>query len=427
MGKKVITCPYCYHKFNNTDVEYQCENTETYLKDEIVSVPDDESETGEVSRTIKVRAEKCPKEVDRRFNDHWGQEVESKHFFKGKPFSLFGSEPKASKCDKCGKPSLRFVCPHCHNWLPTEMIAEGSEIISIVGAPNSGKTVYFFNLMRQLEKKGYLLGLTATPKDEGVEGKKTSEINKIMVTTMYTNHSLPPKTPVLTDGEKPVPLIFKISNKLAGRKSGKTIYIVFYDTPGEAFENTEEIQKMAEHVTNSAGVLLLIDPFNIEKLKKVLQAATGEDVTMGEDSTNDIVLNSLLGKVDLKQASDKPIAVVFSKIDVVMKGLAATGAEELQGIVDMSKNSSFLKTKKLSLDEIDMISGAMEAVSDNWDVGDMKAKIREKYKAENIRMFAVSSLGCQPEGGYIEDINPYRVMDPLVWILYKMGFDIPVE
>ena len=43
-------------------------------------------------------------------------------------------------------------------------------------------------------------------------------------------------------------------------------------------------------------------------------------------------------------------------------------------------------------------------------------------------MFAVSSLGSQPDGDTVGKIQPYRVMDPLVWILYKMGgFDIPVE
>ena len=25
---KIITCPYCYNKFENDDVEYQCENIE---------------------------------------------------------------------------------------------------------------------------------------------------------------------------------------------------------------------------------------------------------------------------------------------------------------------------------------------------------------------------------------------------------------
>ena len=402
----IITCPYCYKKFNNKDVEYQCENIETSVDG----------------------TKKCPEEVDKRFNDHWGIERESRHFFKGKAFSLFSSNPKESKCDRCGKPSSRFVCPHCHNWLPTEMIAEGSEIISIVGAPNSGKTVYFFNLMRQLEKKGYLLGLTITAQDEGPDKqKKTSMIYRDMVKLMYEEHQLPAKTPV-NEGEKPIPLIFKVSNKKAGQKSGKTIYIVFYDTPGEAFQDSEQISRMADHVSNSAGILLFVDPYNIQKLIGTIQAASNEDVVAGGIQENDNVLNSLLQKVDVKQSVNKPFAIVFSKIDVVLEGLSKEGAEELQNNIDLSKNSSFLKTKKLSLTEIDQISEALELISHEWDIGDMKERIRAKYKDENIKMFAVSSLGSQPNGNEIVDLNPYRVMDPLVWILYKMGgFNIPIE
>jgi hypothetical protein len=151
-------------------------------------------------------------------------------------------------------------------------------------------------------------------------------------------------------------------------------------------------------------------------------------VLSGSTQENDTVLNSLLQKVDVKQSENKPFAMVFSKIDAVMEGLSKEGAGVLQNNIDLKKNSSFLKNKKLSLSEIEQISGALEEISHDWDVGDMKARIREKYREENIKMFAVSSLGCKPVDGMIPNINPYRVMDPLVWILHKMGgFDIPVE
>ena len=405
---KIITCPYCYNKFSNKDVEYQCENIDVSVD----GIP------------------KCPKEVDTKFNDHWGIPRESRHFFKGKPFGLFSNEPKESKCDRCGKPSKRFVCPHCHNWLPTEMIAEGSEIISIVGAPNSGKTVYFFNLMYQLEKKGYLLGLTITARDEGPDkDRKTSMIYRDMINTMYHYHQLPEKTPV-NEGEKPVPLIFKVSSKKIDKKSGKTIYIVFYDTPGEAFQDREMISRMADHVSNSAGVLLFVDPYNIQRLVGTIRAASDDAAVTGGFQENENVLNSLLQKVDGKESANKPFDIVFSKIDVVLKGLSKEGSEDLQSNIDLSKNSSFLKTKKLSLAELDQISGALEEISHDWDVGDMKERIREKYKEDNIKMFAVSSLGNPIPPDDTSQIwpNPYRVMDPLIWLLHKMGgFDIPTE
>lgn len=401
---KIITCPYCYNKFENDDVEYQCENIE---------------------RSVDGTP-KCPEEADERFNDHWGIPVESRHFFNGKPFGLFSSEPKPSKCDKCGKQSSRFVCPHCHNWLPTDMIKDGAEIISIVGAPNSGKTVYFFNLMRQLQIKASSLGISVTVQDEGPDPtKKTSVIYKGMVEKMYENNELPPKTPVI-EGERPIPLIFKVSNKKAGKKGGKSIYIVFYDTPGEAFQDREQMDRMADHVSNSAGILLFIDPYNIKKLTGTLQSASEEKIVTGSELENENVLNSLLQKVKEKESEDKPFAIVFSKIDAVLDGLSAERAGGLATILDLDRNSSFLKTKKFNLSEIDQISNALEEMSEEWDVEYIKSQVNEKYKEENIKMFAVSSLGSQPRDGRITDLRPYRVMDPLIWILYKIGFDIPI-
>lgn len=401
---KIITCPYCYNKFENDDVEYQCENIE---------------------RSVDGTP-KCPEEADERFNDHWGIPVESRHFFKGKPFGLFSSEPKPSKCDKCGKQSSRFVCPHCHNWLPTDMIKDGAEIISIVGAPNSGKTVYFFNLMRQLQKKASSLGISVTVQDEGPDPtKKTSVIYKGMVKKMYEDNELPPKTPVI-EGERPIPLIFKVSNEKAGKKGGKSIYIVFYDTPGEAFQDREQMDRMADHVSNSAGILLFIDPYNIKKLTGTLQSASKEKIVTGSELENENVLNSLLQKVKEKESEDKPFAIVFSKIDAVLDGLSAERAGGLATILDLDRNSSFLKTKKFNLSEIDQISNALEEMSEEWDVEYIKSQVNEKYKEENIKMFAVSSLGSQPKDSRITNLNPYRVMDPLIWILYKIGFDIPI-
>ena len=401
---KIITCPYCYNKFENDDVEYQCENIE---------------------RSVDGTP-KCPEEADKRFNDHWGIPVESRHFFRGKPFGLFSSEPKPSKCDKCGKQSSRFVCPHCHNWLPTDMIKDGAEIISIVGAPNSGKTVYFFNLMRQLQKKASSLGISVTVQDEGPDPtKKTSVIYKGMVKRMYEDNELPPKTPVI-EGERPIPLVFKVSNGKAGKKGGKSIYIVFYDTPGEAFQDREQMDRMADHVSNSAGILLFIDPYNIKKLTGTLQSASEEEIVTGSELENENVLNSLLQKVNRKESEDKPFAIVFSKIDAVLDGLSAERAGGLSTILDLDRNSSFLKTKKFNLSEIDQISNALEEMSEEWDVEYIKSQVNEKYKEENIKMFAVSSLGSQPRDGRITDLRPYRVMDPLIWILYKIGFDIPI-
>ena len=45
----------------------------------------------------------------------------------------------------------------------------------------------------------------------------------------------------------------------------------------------------------------------------------------------------------------------------------------------------------------------------------------------NYRFFGVSALGSMPVDSSVEGtVTPYRVMDPLIWMLYKLGkFNIP--
>lgn len=413
MSKK-ITCPYCFHEFKNTEVEFQCENREKKLD----------------------QTDKCPEKPDVRFNEHWGKEENypSRHFFKGHAFNLFGSGPRPCECDVCHTPSSKYVCPNCHNWLPKDMISEGSEIISIIGAPKSGKTVYFFTLMQQLAKYGYKVGITVTPQDEGPDkDRKTSVIYSRICRQMFDDLEVPEKTNA-DQSARVVPLIFRVSSRKKDNKGGKAIYIVFYDTAGEAFEDSEMIRNMARHVERSSGILFFVDPFNIKSLYDTVNKKEVDGLeTMKSDSHKNVtVLQSLMQSVDEKTTAGHPFAVVFSKIDAVLNGLESEGDDSLrQNGLDMSNNSSFLKTGKLNLTEVDTISEALERLADEkWDIGAMKHSIREKFSEDDIRMFGVSSIGSQPlDGIQIQgEMRPYRVMDPLVWMLHRMGgFDIPVE
>ena len=143
--KRHILCPYCFNGFNNSEVEYQCENMER-------------DSNGEY---------RCERDIDYNFNTHWKVEgTQVRHIFtpkKGFLSSFTGPSLEQSKCNRCGYPSRRFVCPHCHNWLPSNMIEEGSEIISVVGGPASGKTNYIVALIHQLRKYGHKLRLQVTP------------------------------------------------------------------------------------------------------------------------------------------------------------------------------------------------------------------------------------------------------------------------
>ena len=396
-------------------MEYQCENNETDAS----------------FRRF------CPEEEDQKFKDHWKEGVTINHIFKSKSLatSLFGATPKSAKCDVCGAESNKFVCPHCHNWLPAEMIEEGAEIISIVGDPNSGKTVYFTALIHELMKYGYKLGLSVTAKDEAPDDtKRTSVIYRQMANSMFNRNTLPAKTQEVDENTPSIPLIFSLSTKKAGKKGGKTIYLVFYDTPGESFKHDEQVRKLVKYLKESSGIIMLIDPFSVKGMRDIIANYTAlDDKSKVADAIK--ILETLKNYASSQKAvSDKPLAITFSKIDAVVNGLAAAGEDSMVGI-DLKNNSSFLRTGRFSLLETEMIHKAFltaegdeqEGLLQKWDIGNVFAEATSRFS--NVKMFAVSSVGTMPNKYHVEgEVKPYRVMDPLIWILHEMGgFDIPVE
>ena len=415
MARKKILCPYCFNSFWNVDVEYQCENNET-----------DSS-----FRRF------CPDQVDQKFTDYWREPIPVNHIFKSKSLasSMFGATPKSAKCDVCGAETNKFVCPHCHNWLPAEMIHEGSEIISIVGDPGSGKTVYFTALIHELMKYGYRVGLSVVAKDEAPDDtKRTSAIYRQMSNGMFQRNILPAKTPEVDENTPIIPLIFSLSSKKPGKKGGKTIYLVFYDTPGESFRHEEQVRKLVKYLKESSGIIMLIDPFSVKGMRDIISnGAVVDDNARISDEIK--ILDTLKNYASSHNAvSDKPLAVTFSKIDAVVKGLVEAGEDSMVGI-DLRNNSSFIRTGKFSLLETEMIhktfltseGDEQEGLLQKWDIGNVFAEATSRFS--NVKLFAVSSVGEMPEKTrVVGNVKPYRVMDPLIWILHEMGgFDSPVE
>lgn len=413
MSQKIL-CPYCFTSFKNTDALCQCTNNEV------------NSATGEPY---------CPKEPDKALSDYRREGgLVSKHLYKAR-VPLFSGIPAPTKCDRCGAVSSRFVCPHCHNALPQEMIEEGAEIISIIGAPSSGKTVYFVALINALESCGFRLGLSVRPKDEvpgGMSmpggGETTAKIYGRLKDDLFGEGYLPNQT---ARSERSLPLIFRLTSSVEAfkyNKNDKSIYLVFYDTAGESFTDPESIANNVKYLKESSGIILLLDPFSVPELRKMLEKA---GIQM-EENRGDVreVLTQLLGIADNKvNLRKKPIAVTFSKIDSVVNGLEQAGEDRIQGI-DLRMDSSFLRSGVFSPMEVQQNSDALFTYCvDKWRLGQVLQDVGASFA--NYKLFGVSSLGGSPDEdnpNHITDIKPYRVLDPLVWILTQMnGFHIPVE
>ena len=415
-----ILCPYCFKKFKTLEVKLQCQNESTQLK------PNDQGGYSKVPV--------CPNEEDRKFSDHWGTHVQTKHIFTPK----FGLAEKmgwkaiqGKPCDKCGTVSQRFVCPHCHNWLPTEMIEKGSQIISVFGGPQSGKTNYIVALIHQLMKYRNKLGLTITLQQVGRnDSERTDKIYNGYKKLIFDEHQAVPKTQIKA-GQQPIPWIIRLESTT----TKKAIYLVFYDTAGERFDSVNSVHDL-KYFQESEACIVVFDTLAIPRIKKIL-AKKGIE-TLGEaynyNETWQTLKNYEENNKGLK-LSKKPFAFVFTKFDVVISNQEALNCDVSAFTDDEGRfvNSSFIKTGRFSLKQVDSASRSIADylhADDVWDEDALASDIWNKWK-DNGHFFGVSSFGTMTDDTntiQAEEVVPRRVMDPLVWILHKLGgFGIPVE
>lgn len=399
-----ITCPYCYESFD--------------------------------SDAVQLRCRRCPEENDQVYFEYW-EKVDpdhatpnQKHVYNirhAPAWKLWAKDDKT--CDQCGCNEFDYVCPHCHNELPAKMVEDGAEIISVIGGPNSGKTHYIIALLYELRKHGYEIGLDATLEQVGEDKNwHTDEMYRKAIRQLNSEHIVLKKTPPKTIS---LPWIIRLDStdpKISGRQDPKkSIYLVFYDTAGENFEDNKQIQTNAQYLRQSKAVIVLFDTTSIPAIKQIL-LDNHEDLGRPDADRDDFDITWNTLKVFFKEneeVKNKPIAFVLSKFDVVLKyhdelGFSCQSFQKPNGtIIDKSYiNGENVFDMNQILDADNAIEKAMKQV---WDMGNYPTEF--KKNCGTGRFFGMSALGSKPDGDSIktESIRPYRVMDPLLWTMSRIG------
>lgn len=406
-----IICPYCFAKFRPQGVAFRCQNRSCASFNEQDSpllrfygkVPDD---------NIKG------------------------HIIAPKGLRLL--MPEGDKCDVCRAESHTMVCPQCHNTLPSKLVEGGGRIIAIVGARNSGKSNFITVLLDELGKHAHKLG------DIGVLAIDYPNSDKLSTTNRYKAY----RSQLFDRGEcieataaldelTRVPLIYKLT-----QTNRKPIFLVLYDTAGENFANIIGKSYTADGTAENAdvkflqaadGIIYLLDTFTIEAVHdKLAQKMKLAPISAANPRYDDILGKLLqyfdmeLPKDDRKRLKKTPIAFAFSKFDAVLddddlsKALPnmnkASDSEYLDGNgVDISTFDS----------QSDIIEGALDQI---WHENNFLQNVKQFF--ENYHFFGFSALGSAPDknnrvsGG---KPRPYRVLDPLVWVLSRLNYQFKTK
>lgn len=425
MASKKILCPYCFEEFDNIDAMYQCDSEERNIDGSY----------------------RCDRVTAPEYDQYWGaNNLMIRYVWPQKSgfFSrLKGPTLKSQKCPQCGYMSRRFVCPHCYNWIPEDMVKNGAEIISVIGSPSSGKTHYIVALIHQLMNCGFRLDLEVHPTQIYRDGHKEESTQNRYIDLdrrLFRNKEVLNKT---REDQIDIPWIFH----LVQQRTDKHIYLVFYDTAGEKFGDQNEIRKNAKYLKESSAVIVVLDTLAIKHVSDVLKEEGIEGGGRTEDGLSAIITS--MNELGDDLSKDKPVAFVLSKFDTVLDLSSKLGIntdEFKRGNTRI--NSSYVNSGIVDMEKINEISGAIEDVlSGEWNCdeslggsivefarrwGSKKnekrsfAKFDKNDPENNYKFFGVSALGGMPETLADKKVEPYRVMDPLVWVLKKLGqFDIP--
>ena len=318
------------------------------------------------------------------------------------------------RCMNCNHASKTILCPHIQRAIPRDFLNEISLPIALFGAKATGKSNYIGVLIHEIRKKMSLRFNCSLAISADEESK--NHYNQFYGEPLYEAHQVITATDA---GETP-PLIFPLRFMDKKNNIKNIVTLTFYDTAGENLDSSNSMDVYNQYIANSKGIILLLDPLQVPSTRKVLQA---KGVALPQKNTDiETVLSNIVEqirrKTNIRGNIDIPIALVFTKMDVLEKyGLI----DDTMAIYDVSpheKYGTFIKSHFESC-QIDM-----DGLLGNFFEGD--GELTQGLKAfTKVGFFACSALGTAPdefEQLPEEGPKPKNILDPLIWILAQYKF-----
>ncbi|MEY3957590.1 MAG: hypothetical protein RJA37_193 [Verrucomicrobiota bacterium] len=331
--------------------------------------------------------------------------------------------------DPKGLACTDIACPHCRRQLPPGYLDLPHRIISLIGAPSSGKSYYLAVLTRVLQERLPLdFGLafrdgdpsgnmllnqmrstlfSATTPEEALLGKTALE--------GATYEKLPRLGKMVS---LPRPFIYSVGRP--GQRS-KENSMIFYDNAGEHFEPGIDIHDSpgAMHVATSSGLIFLFDPTANARFKSKLVGVEDPQLTMrGRVDQQDTILSEMETRIKRvlglshEQRIATPLAFVVGKCD--------TWAHLLPSPLE-----PVVRDGGLDLAALDRNSDRVRHVLAELCPGLVASA---ESLASEMRYFAVTSFGHCPvtvesgpnRGRIAPDplrLAPAHVQEPVYWLL----------
>ncbi|GEM_PF-1037179 len=305
----------------------------------------------------------------------------------------------------------RKLCPHCKKELPVTAGAQESLIIGMIGAKFSGKSHYVASLIKQMQERVCAdMQAALIPMSDETQNRYQQEFyNPLFKNGLEI---------AMTVGTPP-PLIYDLTldGRLWGEERNRAITLALYDTAGENFDKEDKVQEMVEYLRHASGIIFLVDPLQVPAVREAMPSS----ITLPNQDQAAEPKNALSRVfVELKKAGvvtgvdplPTPVAVALTKCDVLRdQNLIAPNrlwSAEMRhaGYFDRQLNED--------------ITGMMGEYVWQWSPG-VDSIVRRQFSRHAF--FGVSATGCasDKQTRRYKYISPWRVEDPLLWLLAELG------
>lgn len=322
--------------------------------------------------------------------------------------------PKKPVCKECGQALITKICPKCKVELPLNIGTAKSYPIAIIGAKETGKSNFVAVLINQLKNevgRAFDCSLMAC-------GDKT--INRYR--TDFYDPLYRHRTCVQgTDAGEVEPLIYSLLFQRKGgflrKATNDAVSLTFFDTAGENLKDENMMRTFNPYLYHSSGIILLLDPLQLPKVRDALEGKIrlpeeNTDVNEILTRTIDIIRRNVPGLNKEGVKINIPLAIAFTKIDAV---------SDLLDPASCLRNDS-AHIRKGSFDQVDFqdANEEMQSLVEDWLGMELYQLVSTQFA--QFGFFGLSALGSNPDmDNKIPKFRPFRVADPLLWILAKEG------
>lgn len=390
---RLLHCPYCYRSFHVRQTIFRC------------------------AGRLGPSGRRCEARIDPILAAYTGDTTA-----RYPAFEADGRRRSARHSD-CDFETTVRICPHCHSQLPTHFGEADSRLIALVGAKESGKTVFMTVLLHELRNLvGERFDLSVMGADEHTRNQFPTEYEK----RLYRDgllHDMTTTAAGTRGGRRP--LVFSLARERRRRSGGSYVergLFSFFDTAGEDLRSGDSVERNARYLAGADGILLLLDPLQMPGARPLAKAGTLLPAPGGapDDPANvlsritDLLHDTLRTRRGKK--IHKPIAVAFSKMDA----LDGTLPEDSVLLRDSPHSSVYDERDGLAVHE------EIQVLLDKWQGSGMDTVLAQNF--ERYRLFGLTALGDSPvrDEHDVERIpeygvQPRRVQDPFLWLLSEFG------